>query len=65
MSKVVTTPLFWDCECDEHYIHPKTENYCINCGAIRKDQPDSRVDEVEKYFRITLEENQKEEKWIK
>ena len=47
-----TTRLFWDCECEEDYIHP---NYvlpfalsptCIKCGAFADEQPDSRVTEV-------------------
>lgn len=41
-----TTPLFWDCECENNYIHPASDESCILCGAIREEQPDSRVDEV-------------------
>lgn len=44
-----TTKHFWDCECDIHYIHPSDEcNYCVRCRARKDDQPDSRVNEVEK-----------------
>jgi len=42
-----TTELFWDCECDEHYIHPKTETFCAVCYAsYSADMPDSMNDEV-------------------
>ena len=43
-----TTSLFWDCECDdnEQYIHPFTEDYCIVCRMTREDSPDARLDEV-------------------
>lgn len=41
-----TTDLYWDCECTEHFIHPKDCPKCKICGAVREDQPDSRVPEV-------------------
>lgn len=44
-----TNPNFWDCECEENYIHPATHGArtkCKKCGALEKDMPDSRVDEV-------------------
>jgi hypothetical protein len=41
------TEEFWDCECATDYIHPKTASKCSKCGAVREDQPDSRVNEVE------------------
>lgn len=44
-------PLFWDCECEKNYIHPKTHAMCPYCGAWAKDQPDSRVEEVEKMLK--------------
>jgi hypothetical protein len=43
---IYTTPLYWDCECLEDYIHPKKENNCIYCGAEADFQPESRVNEV-------------------
>ena len=27
------TDKFWDCECQENYIHPCTEEKCPVCGA--------------------------------
>ena len=42
-----TTSLYWDCECEKGYIHPKAESNCYLCGCQSDDQPDSRVEEVE------------------
>ena len=44
-----TTSLFWDCECEEEYIQPAFQDYCLLCGSSREDQPDARVDEVLKF----------------
>jgi|TARA_R100000750_G_C2292612_1_gene75546 hypothetical protein len=41
-----TTEYFWDCECDNHYIHPKTEEKCNECGFYHHEMPDSRTEEV-------------------
>ena len=41
-----TTPLFWDCECEENYIHSFTEENCPACGATCEEAPDARVHEV-------------------
>ena len=43
---LVLTSLFWDCECERDYIHPKAQTPCLVCGAERDSQPDSRVSEV-------------------
>jgi hypothetical protein len=37
---------FWDCECKDNYLHPKSETTCNECGALAIDQPDSRENEV-------------------
>ncbi len=41
-----TTSLFWDCECEENYVHPVTEDKCPGCNARREDQLPSRISEV-------------------
>lgn len=41
-----TTSDFWDCECEEEYIHHSGQPCCTKCGAIREDCPDSRLSEV-------------------
>ena len=46
---IILTPLFWDCECEENYIHPASEAFCYVCGAVREESPDSRAIEVLKY----------------
>ena len=45
-TTVLTTPEYWDCECDKDYIHHAHELFCQRCGAFKDDQPDARVDEV-------------------
>lgn len=42
-----TNPNFWDCECDENYIHPKRKKVCKVCGCLAEDMPDSIESEVE------------------
>jgi len=44
--EIKMTEKYWDCECEENYIHPKTQPKCNICGAVADEQPDSRVDEV-------------------
>jgi len=49
-----TSPDYWDCECDVHYIHPLDDEECPVCGAVREDSPDSMLDEIsipENHFR--------------
>lgn len=45
-NEIVTNDLYWDCECDAHYIHPKSDWNCPRCGVDQTDMPDSRVDEI-------------------
>lgn len=40
-------PDFWDCECDEHYIHTATQEACPICDARRDEMPDSRQSEID------------------
>ena len=48
ITKDLTTIYFWDCECSENYIHPKTVRECLKCGAQVDEQPDSHICEVVK-----------------
>ncbi len=41
-----TTSLFWECECEEAYIHPLYRDECCACGVRREDAPDARLLEV-------------------
>ncbi|MGH9158157.1 MAG: hypothetical protein ACRD1K_20495 [Acidimicrobiales bacterium] len=44
---IVTDERFWDCECEERFIHSKGEALCEVCGARSDEQPDARVNEIE------------------
>lgn len=46
---VKTTEKYWDCECEDNFVHPKTQKTCPICGTNSDEQPDSRVDEVLKF----------------
>ena len=50
-----TDPLYWDCECEKDYIHHKHIKTCKRCGAMVDQQPDSRVNEVEKVINVKSE----------
>lgn len=52
-----TTSMYWDCECKKNYIRSSKQLTCGKCGAIREDQPDSRIYEVEKAGLPTLPSN--------
>ena len=43
---VCTTDKYWDCECDNDYIHPKSQHRCEKCGASSEEGPDAHVLEV-------------------
>ena len=45
-----TDDRFWDCECEEHYIHPVSENRCSICGCEEVEMPPSRPNEILEYF---------------
>lgn len=45
-NRFLTTDYFWDCQCGENYIHPKTEIRCAVCEAEEVDMPPSRINEV-------------------
>ena len=37
---------YWDCECERDYIHSNDVSRCPRCGAMRDDQPPSRINEI-------------------
>lgn len=41
---------YWDCDCDVDYIHSINKAHCDKCNAFEEDSPNSREDEVKKYF---------------
>lgn len=38
---------YWDCNCEEKYIHRNSIAECPVCGAFRNQMPDSRQNEVD------------------
>ena len=46
INEIETTEKYWDCECENNFIHSKTQTQCNICGATAEEQPDSRVNEV-------------------
>lgn len=50
---IILNENYWDCECKEHYIHPKSEKKCDICEAEESYQPDSRSDEI-KYENLSV-----------
>lgn len=43
---VETNDMYWDCECDQHYIHFRIIDHCPLCGAYQDESPNSRVNEI-------------------
>jgi hypothetical protein len=43
---ILTTDKYWDCECLENFIHPKSQKTCFKCCTREDEQPDSRISEV-------------------
>lgn len=42
----VTTPLFWDCACDDNFINPISLRKCLKCTFEPHQCPDSHAIEV-------------------
>lgn len=45
----VTTPTYWECDCDDKYIHEKKgtdEEHCDICGSYEEDHADARLHDV-------------------
>ncbi len=43
---------YWDCECEDNYIHNKEELTCLVCKTVSDEQPDSRVNEVKDFLEL-------------
>ena len=41
-----TTTLFWECECKQNNIHPRSQTSCPVCGHFADESPDADVAEV-------------------
>ena len=42
----MTTTLYWDCSCPTGYIHNRTMLQCEDCGNLRDESPDARINEI-------------------
>lgn len=51
-SEIILDMDFWDCECDEDFIHSRFREFCIRCGSLRSEQPNSRANEVSHFVSI-------------
>lgn len=45
-TRFATTDHYWDCDCREDYIHPRTVLHCPRCQTLQEDAPSSRLNEV-------------------
>jgi len=45
-KEIVLSDEHWDCKCEENYIQSIKSPSCRECGALKKDQPNSRSEEV-------------------
>jgi hypothetical protein len=41
-----TTVLFWECECQQDFLHPIDQERCHACGFPRSESPDARLETV-------------------
>ena len=41
-----TTFEFWECECDDKFIHKHDEIECLHCNSIKDESPDARLYDV-------------------
>lgn len=54
-SEEFTTSEYWDCNCEENYIHPSSQpEECPLCGYSREDGCDSHIEEVEYFLNINI-----------
>ncbi|MDA8338919.1 MAG: hypothetical protein M0Z70_06425 [Nitrospiraceae bacterium] len=37
---------YWDCECENNFIHPISQQRCDSCGSVQEECPSSRENEV-------------------
>ena len=40
---------YWDCDCEQDYIHLNSQDLCLVCGYTQEESPPSRQSEVKKY----------------
>jgi hypothetical protein len=53
----ITVDEFWDCACDNDYIHRDAEDCCDICKECKEDMPNSQLPEILiEYEELTWEE---------
>lgn len=52
IGDIKTTLNYWDCECEQNYIHNKEQSFCVICNAFLEEQPDSRLNEVNEWLKF-------------
>jgi hypothetical protein len=60
-GSVITVQGFWDCACDDNYIHRSRLDECPICGCLQEEQPDSMLDEILIHFSDKLDEDERAE----
>jgi hypothetical protein len=58
---IITVQDFWDCECDNDFIHRKSEKSCRVCKANNEDMPDSMLHEILIEFGDKLDRHERAE----
>jgi hypothetical protein len=46
-SGIILNLEYWDCECEENFIHLINEKVCSVCNTRQENQPNSRESEIE------------------
>lgn len=49
IGDITTIDDFWDCECEQNFIHSVKHKTCSICNRDQVDQPNSRLNEVVKW----------------
>ena len=63
---IETNENYWDCECEEDYIHEKAKKkYCVKCNSLSFNQPDSRQNEVDILLEINDSQTMTDERYIR
>lgn len=65
-DRIITNNNFWDCDCEENYIHPVSQKQCEICGALEEDQPPARQNEIdaeEEVQRVLHRSRRKKHSW--
>lgn len=42
---------YWDCECENNFIHPISQQRCDICGSEQEESPSSRENKVQLLLR--------------